>query len=85
MKVMLSWSIEPSIYDKTVKRFLSGKESFPKGVKLLGRWHAAGYGWALLEADQLPKIYTYTNQWAGMVDFQATPVMDDKEAVAALS
>lgn len=84
MKIMLAWTIEPGRYEETVKRFLEGKEEFPKGMKLAGRWHAASYGWALVEADNLPAVYRYTRQWQPTIRFVATPVMDDAETAAIL-
>jgi hypothetical protein len=84
MKIMLAWSFEPGCYDAVVKRFLDGKEKIPKGMKLAGRWHAASYGWALAEADELTTVYKYTRQWQDMIRFVATPVMDDAETVSIL-
>ena len=84
MKFMLAWTIEPSRYDEVTERFVEGKEKIPKGLKLAGRWHAASYGWALVEADELPTVYKFTRQWQSMIDFVVTPVMDDAETAAIL-
>jgi hypothetical protein len=84
MKIMLTWTIEPGCYDAVVKHFLEGKEEIPKGVKLVGRWHSAGHGWALLDAGDVPTVYKFTRQWGSMIRFAVTPVMDDAEAVAIL-
>ena len=84
MKIMLTWSFEPGCYDAVTKRFLAGKEKIPKGMKLVGRWHAASYGWALAESDDLTTVYKYTQQWQDMIRFVATPVMDDAETAAVL-
>ena len=84
MKVMLTWTIEPGAYDKVVKHFLAGKEKIPKGMKLAGRWHSASHGWALVEADDAPTVYRFTDQWESMVRFVVTPVMDDTETAAIL-
>lgn len=84
MKIMLAWTIEPGSYDTVVKRFLDGKEKIPKGMKLAGRWHAASYGWALIESDDLLTVYKFTRQWQDTIRFVVTPVMDDAETAAVL-
>jgi Protein of unknown function (DUF3303) len=85
MKVMLTWTIAPERIDDVVKYFLAGKEKIPKGLKLVGRWHSAGNGWALLEADDVPTVYRFTDQWESMVRFLVTPVMDAAETAVILT
>ena len=84
MKVMLTWTIALERYDDVIKHFLAGKEKIPKGLKLVGRWHSASHGWALVEADDVPTVYKFTDQWESMIRFVVTPVMDDAEAAAIL-
>ena len=84
MKIMLTWTIAPERIDDVVKYFLAGKEKVPKGLKLVGRWHSAGTGWALVEADDVPAVYRFTDQWESMIRFVVTPVMDDAETVTIL-
>jgi hypothetical protein len=84
MKIMLTWTIAPERIDDVVKYFLAGKEKIPKGLKLVGRWHSAGTGWALVEADDVPTVYRFTDQWESMIRFVVTPVMDDAETATIL-
>ena len=84
MKIMLTWTIAPERFDDVVKYFLAGKEKIPKGLKMVGRWHSAGIGWALVEAGDVPTVYKFTDQWESMIRFVVTPVMDDAETVAIL-
>lgn len=84
MKIMLTWTIAPERIDDVVKYFLTGKEKIPKGLKMVGRWHSAGIGWALVEADDVPTVYKFTDQWESMIRFVVTPVMDDAETAAIL-
>jgi hypothetical protein len=55
------------------------REKIPKGLKLLGRWNSASHGWALVEADVVPAVYMFTDQWESMIRFVVTPVMDEAE------
>lgn len=84
MKIMLTWSFEPAAHDVVVKRFLDGKEKIPKGMKLAGRWHTSGQGWALVETDDLLTVYRFLRQWEDTIRFVVTPVMDDAETAAVL-
>jgi hypothetical protein len=72
------------VHDAVVRRFLDGKETIPKGMKLAGRWHASGQGWALVESDDLLTVYRFLRQWEDMIRFVVTPVMDDAETAAVL-
>jgi hypothetical protein len=53
-------------------------------LKLVGRWHSASHGWALVEADDVPTVYRFTDQWESMIRFVVTPVMDDAETATIL-
>lgn len=84
MKFMITWAFEPALHDTVVKRFLDGQEEIPKGMKLAGRWHSAGHGWALVESDDLMTVYRFVGQWEDVMRFVLTPVMDDAETAAVL-
>ncbi len=84
MKFMLTWMFDPAVHDAVVKRFLDGKETMPKGMKLAGRWHTSGQGWALVESDDLLTVYRFLRQWEDTIRFVVTPVMDDAETAAVL-
>jgi hypothetical protein len=38
----------------------------------------------LVEADDVPTVYMFTDQWESMIRFVVTPVMDDAETAAIL-
>ena len=87
MKFMISWKIAPGNHKPASENFLKSGAPAPKGLTMLGRWHAPGSvsGWALVEAKDPMPLYEHIAQWANLLEFQATPVVEDKEAGETLS
>ena len=83
MKYMMSWTIRPAFYKAAVARFLSTGAPLPEGMKLIGRWHAAGstYGWLLVEGS-IEDAYEHASEWGDLLEMQVTPVVEDAEAGA---
>lgn len=54
---------------------------------MIGRWRAPGSvcGWAVVEGEDLKALYEHVAQWANLLDFQVTPVLQDSDAAQALS
>lgn len=86
MQFMVTWSIPPSSYNEALERFLSGGAPVPEGMTSLGRWHAPGSvcGWHLVEGDAAA-VAQHAAEWAGLLDIDVTPVVDDETAAAAAS
>ncbi len=87
MKFMTTWRIPPSSYDEALDRFLAGGAPLPEGLTMLGRWHAPGSnkGFLLVEADDLTLLAEHLGEWAGLLECEVTPVLQDEEAAAAAS
>jgi hypothetical protein len=80
MKFMVTWSLNPANRKDANARFLETGGGPPAGVKMLGRWHGAAGGYVLAETSDVRALYEWTGQWSDLMDFTATPVMDDAEA-----
>jgi hypothetical protein len=54
----------------------------PEGLKSSGCWHAPGSirGWLLCEAGDPVAVSHHVAQWAGLLNIEAYPVMDDAGA-----
>jgi hypothetical protein len=87
MKYMISWKIAPGHHKPAGKAFLKGGAPMPKGLSLIGRWHApgSGYGWALVEGQDSTALAQHIAEWANLLEFQITPVIEDADAAKALS
>jgi len=83
MKYMVVWKISPSNYKAAVKRFLKTGAPAPKGMKTLGRWHAAGSsrGFHLVEGSDAA-LAEINAEWADLLDLQVVPVVEDDVAGA---
>ena len=86
MKYMSIWKIAPENFAAAVKRFKSGKVRTPKGVTLVGRWHAmaTGEGFSLIESDDPVAVAKLASLWADLVEQRIFPVMEDDEVAKAL-
>ena len=87
MKSMLSWAIACANHKAAGVSFVRSGAPMPDGLTLLGRWHAPGSvtGWVLVEATDTKAVYEHVAQWAGLLELQVTPVLEDAEAAEALS
>lgn len=85
MKFMTTWHIPPEGYDEAVDRFLAAGAPLPEGLTLLGRWHAPGSakGFLLVEGDDVTLLAQHLAEWAGLLECEVTPVIEDEEAAAA--
>lgn len=87
MKFMVSWKIPPGCHKPAADRFLGAGAPLPPGLKMIGRWHApgSGYGWLLVEGDDLSALAEHAAEWANMLKLKITPVIEDAEAGASLA
>jgi hypothetical protein len=83
MKYMVTWKISPANYKAAVKRFLKTGAPAPKGMKTIGRWHAAGSsrGFHLVEGSDAA-LAEINAEWADLLDLQVVPVVEDDVAGA---
>ena len=82
MKFMLSWEISPENRKPAAQAFLQTGAPMPAGLTMIGRWHApgSGYGWAVVEADDLAPVTLHVATWGDYLDIQVTPVVEDEVA-----
>ena len=87
MKFMISWKIIPGHHKPAGRGFLKAGAPMPKGLKLIGRWHAPGSasGWAVVEGQDLTALAQHVAEWANLLELQITPVIEDADAAKALS
>jgi hypothetical protein len=87
VKYMISWKIAPGHHKAAGEAFLKGGAPMPKGLSLIGRWHAPGsaYGWAVVEGRDPTALAQHIAEWANLLEFQITPVIEDAQAAKALS
>ena len=84
MKIMTTWKTPPEHNRQVIARFLETGGGPPAGITMLGRWHGAGCGFVLAETDDVKAIYKWTGEWADLLEFTVTPVMEDAEAAEVL-
>ena len=87
VKYMISWKIAPGHHKPAAEAFLKGGAPMPKGLSLIGRWHAPGsaYGWAVVEGRDPTALAQHIAEWANLLEFQITPVIQDADAAKAIS
>ncbi len=84
MKFMVTWKIPPTQMASAVARFLKTGGPPPKGVKMLGRWHGAGSGFALADSKDGKALYEWITEWSDVLDMSVQPVVEDRETAAVL-
>lgn len=84
MKFMVTWKIPPAAMSPAVARFLKTGGIPPKGVKMLGRWHGPGVGFALVDCKEGKALYEWMAEWMDQLDISAHPVVDDREGASVL-
>jgi hypothetical protein len=83
MKFMVLWRVPPAHYKTAIKRFLKFGGPTPKGLKTLGRWHAAGStsGFHLVEGTEAA-LHEDSVEWADLLEIEVVPVVEDDVAGA---
>jgi hypothetical protein len=84
MKLMVTWKTAPAHMTAAVTRFLETGGAPPKGVKMLGRWHGAGIGFALAECKDGKAMFEWMSQWSDQLELVVHPVVEDRESAAVL-
>ena len=68
-------------------RFTSTGAPPPEGVTMIGRWHSvAGLrGFIIAESESAEALFTWTQSWTDVLNFEVVPVVGDEEAARVLS
>jgi len=82
---MTIWRIPPENYKEAVDRFLETGAPYPDGLAVIGRWHVPGStkGFLLVEGDDPTLLAQHLSEWAGLLEFEVVPVIEDADAGAA--
>ncbi len=85
MKYLVQWSFPQATFRQSVQRFLQTGGAPPAGVTLVGRWHGMnGKGAAVVETSDPTALFAYLAEWLEFIPIEATPLVEDAEAAAAL-
>jgi hypothetical protein len=82
---MVQWRVHDDKRYEALKVFSSmsaaDEAEIMPGVKLIGRWHdVVGFtGVAIAETDDPKALSRWLLHWNGIMDLEATPVLDDEE------
>jgi hypothetical protein len=87
MKFMITWRTRPGFYNVALQEFLKTGGKPPQGLKTVGRWHVPGsiLGWHLLEGDDPTAVAEHVAEWAGMLELEVNPVIEDTAAAEGAS
>lgn len=87
MKFIVEYRFQPAAHSESMKRFAETQGPPPAGISLLGRWHSAGghKGFTLAETADAKAMYAWVLNWADLLSFDVTPVMDDAEITEVLT
>ncbi len=86
MKFMMTYDFTADDSEDTKARFLETGAPAPKGVTLLGRWHAVAgrCGFLLVESDDAAALFKYSAEWRDLLDLEIYPVVEDETAAGVL-
>jgi hypothetical protein len=87
MKFMTVWSYPPENRDEAQARFKETKgDKPPKGIKLIGRWHAIGgaMGVHICECDDPMLMAKWAQRWSDLLSIEIYPAATDEEIAKML-
>lgn len=87
MLFTISWTFDPKNRDAAIKRFLESGGAPPKGVKMLGRWHAVGgaTGIAVAETSDPSLMQKWVLDWSDLMKMSVYSVLTDEQAAPLLA
>ncbi len=82
MLYLMEWKIKDGCMEKAVKRFIETGAPVPENCNLIGRYHAPGSvkGWLILETNDIATVYQHASEWAELLAWNTTPVLNDEQA-----
>ncbi len=87
MKFIVEYRFQPAAHLDSMKRFAETQGPPPPGITMHGRWHAVGghRGFTFTETDDVKALYAWVLNWADLLSFEVTPVLDDAEVSEVLT
>jgi len=89
MKFMITWQLHPGKLHEAIAKFsqmtpAQDQALMGKDVKLIGRWHdlTRGRGVCIVESNNAEAVSRYSLNWNGVMDLDASVVLDDTETRA---
>jgi hypothetical protein len=81
MLFIVSWKGSSENRNAIFKRFAKTGGPPPKGVKMLGRWHAAGssHGVAIAEAADAALVQQWMLDWSDLLEMDVRPALTDEQ------
>ena len=78
----ITYEINTCDRDEAQHRFTSTGAPPPEGVKMLGRYHSVAglHGFILAESESAEALFTWTQSWTDLLNFDITPVIEDEAA-----
>lgn len=86
MLFMVEYVFHPEARNAAQDRFKKTGGMPGPGVKMLGRWHAAGgnRGYVLAETDDSVALGKWMQEWTDLLTFQIVPVNNDEDVMKVL-
>ncbi len=87
MLFIISWSISPEQRNTAIERFLKTGGAPPKGVTMLGRWHAVGRmsGFGVAQASDPVLIQKWALEWNDLFIMDISPALTDEQVAPLLA
>ena len=78
----MEWKVNDGCMEAGVKKFLNTQAPLPEGAKQVFRYHAPGSqkGWLVVETDDFGHVYNHASEWAHLLTWNVTPIVDDANA-----
>ncbi|MGH8433723.1 MAG: DUF3303 domain-containing protein [Pseudomonas sp.] len=87
MLFIISWSISPEQRNTAIERFLKTRGAPPKGVTMLGCWHAVGRlsGFGVAQASDAVLIQKWALEWNDLFSMDIAPALTDEQVAPLLA
>ncbi|WP_274642773.1 DUF3303 domain-containing protein [Pseudomonas serbica] len=87
MLFIVSWKISTANRNSAIERFLKTGGAPPKGVTMIGRWHAVGgaAGFGIAEADDPVQVQKWVLQWSDLMTMKVQVALTDDQVAPLLA
>lgn len=83
----ITFEYDPRHRDAVHERFKQTGAPPPEGVSMTGRWHSVegNRGFLVAESSRADSIARWLQEWTGLINFKATPVLTDEQFLEVLT